>query len=148
MHQLNPPRPMALSAQRTKSLDVIGATTSLVCAVHCAGVGVLLGIAPAFDVIAQPWVDWLFLGASTLVGLFALVPGYRRHRHSLPLALFIGGITALFVTRLLRVPSSPLELSIVLAAASALIAAHWANRRELRACRGGNDACTTVIPAA
>jgi len=139
---------MALSAHRTHSLDVIGATTSLVCAVHCAGVGVLLGIAPALDVIAQPWVDWLFLGASTLVGLFALVPGYRRHRHRLPLALFIGGIATLLITRLLHVPPSLLELSLVLVAASALITAHWANRREVRAWRGGNDSCTAVIPAA
>jgi hypothetical protein len=144
MHQLIPPRPMALHAHRTPSLDVIGATTSLVCAVHCAALAVLLGIAPALDVLAQPWVDWCFLGASTLVGLAALVPGYRRHRHPLPPALFIGGIAALFFTRLLRVPPSALELSIVLVAASALIAAHWANRRALRLCCGGENTSTTV----
>ncbi len=117
------------------SLDVIGATASVVCAVHCAGVALLLGILPALQLVAQPWVDWMFLGASTMVGLMALIPGYRQHRHPMPLVMFVGGITALGVTRAMRMPPSVFELTVVLVAASALITAHWRNRGELRSCR-------------
>jgi len=127
------------SAAQHRSLDVVGATASFVCAVHCAAVTLLLGIAPALEIVAQPWLEWLFLSASMLVGLLALVPGYRQHRHPLPLALFVCGITILLITRLLHVPTSMLELSLVLVAASALITAHWHNRRELRSCRCAND---------
>ena len=77
------------------SLDIVGATASVVCAVHCAGVALLLGIVPALQMVAQPWVDWYFLSASTMVGLMALIPGFRQHRHPMPLVMFVGGITAL-----------------------------------------------------
>ncbi len=143
---------MAISVRVTHiteaSLDIVGATASVVCAVHCAGVALLLGIAPVLDIVAQPWVDWLFLGASTIVGLLALVPGYRRHRHAMPLVLFSGGIAILFMARLLRMPPSMFELSIVLVAASALITAHWRNRGELRSCRCIVASATTTLPRA
>jgi hypothetical protein len=130
----------------TISLDIVGAAASLVCAVHCMGVALVLGLVPALEIVAQPWVEWLFLGASTLLGVTALVPGYRQHRHPMPLVLFIGGIAILFAARLLRLPSSTLELSIVLPAAAALIAAHWRNRDELRACRRSRLVGTDVLP--
>ncbi len=128
------------------SLDIVGAAASLVCAVHCTGVALVLGLVPALEIVAQPWVDWLFLGASTLLGVTALVPGYRQHRHPMPLVLFVGGISILFGARLLHLPPSTFELSIVLLAAAALITAHWRNRDELRACRCGGHIGTGVLP--
>ena len=117
------------------SLDIVGAMASVVCAVHCAGVALLLGIVPALQMVAPPWVDWFFLSASTMVGLMALIPGFRQHRHPMPLVMFVGGITALAITRAMRLPPSVFELTVVLVAASALITAHWRNRGELRSCR-------------
>lgn len=135
------------SLQRSRiSLDIVGVAASFVCAVHCAGVALVLGLAPALEIVAQPWVEWLFLSASLLLGVTALVPGYRLHRHPMPLVLFITGISVLFVARLLRLPSPTLELGIVLPAAAALIAAHWRNRDELRACRCGGHVGTGVLP--
>ena len=134
--------PAHSSDAQHRSLDIVGATASFVCAVHCAGVTLLLGVAPALEIVAQPWLEWLFLSASMLVGLLALVPGYRQHRRPLPLALFTGGIAILLITRLLHVPPSMLELSLVLVAASALITAHWHNQRELRSCRHASDSLT------
>jgi len=137
--------PARTSDAQLHSLDVVGATASFVCAVHCAGVTLLLGVAPALEIVAQPWLEWLFLSASMLVGLLALVPGYRQHRRPLPLALFTGGIAILLITRLLHVPPSMLELSLVLVAASALITAHWHNRRQLRSCRRASDSSVRVL---
>ena len=135
------------SLQRSRiSLDIVGVAASFVCAVHCTGVALVLGLAPALEIVAQPWVEWLFLGASTLLGVTALVPGYRLHRHPMPLVLFIGGISILFVARLLRLPSPTLELGIVLPAAAALIAAHWRNRDELRAFHCGGHVGSSVLP--
>jgi len=141
------PAPRHLPERSNISLDLVGAAASLVCAVHCTGVALVLGLVPALEIAAQPWVDWLFLAASTLLGVLALVPGYRQHRHSMPLVLFIGGISILFVARLLHLPPSALELSIVLCAAAALIAAHWRNRDELRACRCERHTGTDALPS-
>lgn len=130
------------------SLDIVGATASVVCAVHCAGVALLLGIVPALQMVAQPWVDWLFLSASTMVGLMALIPGFRQHRHPMPLVMFVGGIAALAIARAMRLPPSMFELSVVLVAASALITAHWRNRGELRSCRCAPAPVAGTVPAA
>lgn len=138
--------PVRPSYVTERSLDIVGATASVVCAVHCAGVALLLGIAPALEIVSQPWVDWLFLGASMLVGLLALVPGFRQHRQPMPLLLFTGGITILCMARLLRMPPSTLELTIVLVAASALITAHWRNRGELRSCSCSARHVTEALP--
>lgn len=129
------------------SLDIVGATASVVCAVHCAGVALLLGVVPALQLVAMPWIDWLFLGASTLVGLMALVPGFRQHRHPMPLLLFVGGIAILFLTRAMRIPPSVFELTVVLVAASALITAHWRNRGELRSCSCATTPVADAVPA-
>ncbi len=130
--------PMGISAQthmqHRPSLDTVGATASLACAVHCAVVALLFGALPAASLLAAPWIDWAFLGASTAIGLFALVPGYRRHHLRTPLVLFTIGITILTTLRVLRVPPSIAEMIVVLFAASLLIVAHWKNRSAVHTC--------------
>lgn len=132
---------MATSARPTthltQSLDIVGASASLACAVHCAVVALFLGFLPAASVLSAPWIEWAFLAASTLVGVAALVPGFRRHRRSLPLALFVLGISALMLLRAFKVPSGLFELTVVAAAASCLVSAHWINRGALHRCSCG-----------
>jgi len=119
------------------SLDTVGATASFACAVHCAVVALMLGVMPAASFLAAPWIDWAFVTVSMLVGLAALLPGFRVHRRRAPLALFITGISALITLRLLHVNSPRVEALVVIAAAVALIAAHWQNRSALHRCASG-----------
>lgn len=132
---------MATSArpttQLTQSLDIVGASASLVCAVHCAVVALFLGILPAASMLAASWIEWVFLSASALIGVAALVPGYRRHRRTVPLTLFALGIGALSLLRAFAVPSGLFEMSVVAAAASCLVSAHWINRGALHRCSCG-----------
>lgn len=123
---------------RRPSLDVVGASASLICAVHCVLVVALLGVAPAVSsLLAAPWIDWGFLALSAAVGVFALVPGYRRHRLRTPLVLFTVGISALVVLRSMHAGSSIAELSIVGIAAACLVTAHWKNRGAVHSCACG-----------
>lgn len=119
------------------SLDTVGATASLACAVHCAVVALMLGVMPAASFLAAPWIEWAFLAVSTLVGLCALLPGFRVHRLRAPLLLFCTGISALIALRLKHVTSPSVEVLVVIAAAVALIAAHWQNRGALHRCACG-----------
>jgi MerC mercury resistance protein len=131
---------MATSAQPTPvrvSLDVVGATTSLVCAIHCAVVALALGMTPIASLIAASWIEWAFLTASAAIGVLALVPGYRRHGLRMPLALFSLGIALLVALRLLRVPASVFEMLVVVLAAGCLISAHWINRGAMHRCACG-----------
>ena len=122
------------------TLDAMGATASFVCAVHCMVVALLLGVMPTLALLAASWIEWAFLATSTAIGLFALVPGYRRHRVWMPLALFTLGIAVLATLRALLVPPSLLELTAAVTAALCLVTAHWINRGALHRC----DRCDPV----
>ena len=72
---------MSLSSRLRHLLDRFGATGSMLCAVHCAVIPVLLAAAPSLglsfwlgDGVEQALVVFV-----TLLGLFSLVWGYRRH---------------------------------------------------------------------
>jgi hypothetical protein len=121
------------------SLDFVGATTSFVCAVHCAVVALLLGAMPAMSFLASPVLEWLFLGASAAIGLAALLPGYRVHRQPAPMILFTLGIGSLTALRSMHLPPSTSELLVVLAAASCIISAHWKNRGAMHRCECGPE---------
>ncbi len=129
----------APASQPRAALDTVGATASLMCAVHCAIAALFLGVAPALSFFAAPWIDWAFLAASAVIGLAALIPGYRLHRVRRPLALFVLGMTLLLILRVLHVHVSLSEMAVVIVAASSLIAAHWINRGATHRCICGRD---------
>ena len=130
---------MGISVRATlkPSLDVAGATASFACALHCAVVALLLGVLPAASMLAASWIEWAFLATSTVIGLVALVPGYRRHREATPLVLFVTGLALLIAMRALALPPSVVEMTLMLVAAGCLIVAHWKNRGALHRCACG-----------
>jgi hypothetical protein len=80
-------------------LDRLGATGSLVCAIHCALLPVVIALLPSLGVAA-----WLgegfergFVTFATLLGLFTLAWGYRRHREVRALGILIPGLAALWI---------------------------------------------------
>lgn len=131
---------MGISARITPnrpSLDLVGATASIVCAVHCVVVALLLGAMPMVSLLASSWIDWVFFAASAGIGCAALVPGFRRHRQVAPLLLFATGMLMLLVIRALAIPPSVGELVVVLLAAACIVSAHFRNRGALHACACG-----------
>ena len=89
---------MSLSSRMRHLLDRFGATGSMLCAVHCAVIPVLLAAAPSLglsfwlsDGVEQGLVVFV-----TLLGLFSLVWGYRRHGALRALGFLIPGLVALW----------------------------------------------------
>jgi hypothetical protein len=128
---------IGFNTTRRWSLDSIGVTASIACAVHCAVVALAMGVMPAAAIIAGSWVEWMFLGLSVAIGLAALLPGYAKHGLASPLVLFTVGISVLLALRAVNASSSWLELSLVLIAAVCLMLAHWKNRGALHGCECG-----------
>jgi hypothetical protein len=79
-------------------LDRLGATGSLVCAVHCALLPVLIAVLPSLGIAVWLGEDFElgFVTFATLLGVFTLVWGYRRHRVVRALGLLIPGLVALW----------------------------------------------------
>lgn len=79
-------------------LDRFGATGSLLCAVHCAVIPVALAAAPSLglSVWLSDGVEQTLVVFVTLLGLFSLVLGYRRHRALNALGVLVPGLIALW----------------------------------------------------
>ena len=87
-------------AQRSHRLiDRFGAAGSLLCAIHCALLPILMAALPALGIGA-----WLgdgfeqgFVLFATCVGLFSVVWGYRRHGAVRALGLLLPGLAILWI---------------------------------------------------
>jgi len=86
-------------------LDRFGATGSLVCALHCAVVPLVLAGIPSLGISAFPGniLEQAFVLFVTLLGVFSLVLGYRRHRTFRALGFLTVGLVVLW-TGLLYAP--------------------------------------------
>ena len=78
-------------------LDRIGATGSLVCAIHCALLPILIALLPSLGIAL--WLDdgfeTVFVAFASLFGLAVLVWSYRRHRAMRALGMLVPGLVAL-----------------------------------------------------
>lgn len=96
---------------RRSLLDRFGATGSLICAIHCALLPLLIALIPSLGL--SVWLsDQFELGFvlfATLLGGFSLVLGFRRHRALRALSLLVPGVLALWV----GVLYAPLHHSVV-----------------------------------
>ena len=79
-------------------LDRIGATGSIVCAIHCALLPIAIAVLPSIGIAV--WLgdgfEQAFVLFATLLGLFSVVWGYRRHGAIRALGLLVPGLVALW----------------------------------------------------
>jgi hypothetical protein len=80
-------------------LDRLGATGSLLCAIHCALLPLLIALLPSLGIATWLGEDFErgFVVFATLLGLFTLLWGYRRHRAVRALGLLVPGLAALWL---------------------------------------------------
>ena len=85
-------------ATTRRLIDRIGATGSIVCAVHCALLPVAIAVLPSLGIAV--WLgdgfEQAFVLFATLLGLFSVVWGYRRHGAVRALGLLIPGLAVLW----------------------------------------------------
>ena len=83
-------------------LDRVGATGSMLCAVHCAVLPLLLAIEPAVGAgFANPVFEVGFIAFASVLGLASLLLGYRRHRVGRALMVLLPGIALLWCAALI-----------------------------------------------
>ena len=89
---------MSPEIYRRRLPDRIGATGSLLCAIHCALLPLLIALLPSLGIAV-----WLgegfergFVLFATLLGLTSMVWGYHRHRAIRALGLLLPGLAVLW----------------------------------------------------
>lgn len=123
-----------------KDLDFWGFTASMLCAIHCAALPLLvtLSVAGNLSLLSDPYWEFAFLSGSALLAILSLLPGRRTHQNWAPLLLALLGFAAILCAHgqdFLHGHHHEAP-SWVAALGGLLIAgAHWLNWRLLRECR-------------
>lgn len=126
--QATPPRPR--TALRTA--DKVGFAASLVCAVHCALLPLVMAFMPAVLLRAGGWLDWdqAFVVFATLLGATTLTLGYRRHREFHAWALLAPGLMLVWAASFTSLHDhTSAHLALMVVGGSLLAAAHLLNLR-------------------
>jgi hypothetical protein len=132
-----------MKVRQSSLLDRLGATGSLLCAIHCALLPALIALLPSLGIAA--WLDdgfeRGFVAFATLLGLFTLVWGYRRHRAVRALWLLLPGLAALWLgTGYEPLHHAVVAHAVIMTLGGTLVGlAHLANLRLNRA--GTDPAC-------
>lgn len=100
-----------MSPTRHRLLDRIGAGGSLLCAIHCALLPLVIAVLPSLGIAG--WLgdrfEWAFVSFATCLGMVSLIVGYRRHGSVRALSLLVPGLIALWAGLLLK----PLHHAVV-----------------------------------
>ena len=125
------PRPDCMWIHRV--MDKFGTTSSLVCALHCALLPVIISLLPALGVTALAWsgFEWIFVSFATSLGIFSLWLGYRRHRVYRALLFLVPGLLLVWVGVLVPgIHGKVITHAVVMSVGGTLIAvAHLINMR-------------------
>jgi len=120
--------------------DALGITTSVVCAIHCAVLPLLLTSLPVFgfDIIQNSFFEYAMILLAFAVGVYALSHGFRKHHQRiLPISVFAVGILFLLAKQVWH----SLHIWLLVPAVVAIISAHYLNYRfsRLYAHRGAEE---------
>ena len=83
--------------------DVLGISTSLACAIHCAILPLFLSTLPilGYEIIDNHFFEYMMIFLALVIGAGSLWHGYRKHHHSLrPLVIFMVGMALLFAKQI------------------------------------------------
>lgn len=88
---------------KNQTFDVIALSSSLICAIHCAAVPILLSFSSlsSLHFLHNPLIEWSFIGLGILFVFVSLWPSYRKtHRRSRPLLIASFGFILIVLGRL------------------------------------------------
>jgi hypothetical protein len=121
--------------------QALGISASLICAIHCALMPLLVTSLPLFGInlIENIWVEISLLVFAFVVGFYSLWHGYKKHHHRIvTLLIFTAGITFFVVHQFVEVPYY--GITLILPGVFAVLTAHYLN---YRLCRKANHCHTT-----
>ena len=114
-------------------LDRLGAAGSLLCALHCALLPIVIALLPTLGIALWKGdgFEQAFVVFATLLGMVTLVLGYRRHRVGRALALLVPGLAVLWLGLLAdALHAQPLAHAVTMTIGGTLVGlAHLANLR-------------------
>ena len=104
------------------SADKIGICTSVICLIHCLSIPLFFafGFDSLIRLVDQEWVELMIIICALIIGIFAFLSGFLKHRQHFVPVLFLSGF-------LLLINGESVErmwLSLLLSITGALIIAY------------------------
>ncbi len=112
--------------------DRFGATASLLCAVHCALLPVVIALLPALGLgfLADHRFEHAFIAFASVLALTTLAIGFRRHQDFRAFWFLLPGIGLLFAGIFIEFQNSAIVHAVLVAMGGSLVAiAHLTNLR-------------------
>jgi len=122
---------------KTCRLDVGGAAASLMCALHCALLPLVVTLLPlvGLSFLAGEAVEWILLALSAALGISSLCLGYREHRSRRALSVLAIGLALLAVGRMIEhLELSSIGVPLLVAGGLIVAASHALNHFLCRNC--------------
>ena len=127
---------MITLSKRKINWDALGIATSVVCAIHCALLPLILTSLPLFgiNIINNLSFELFMITFAFSIGSYSLYHGWKKHHHRwLPLIIFGCGMFLLFGKQVWHA----YELFFLVPAVIFIVSAHYLN---FRFCRAHNHA--------
>ena len=108
--------------------DALGIGTSILCAIHCALLPVLVTTLPVFgiNIVHNLVFEWGMIALAFVVGSYSLFHGYIKHHRSIkPVLIFSVG----FIFLILKQFFTQFEIPLLFVAVACIISAHYYNYR-------------------
>lgn len=108
--------------------DNLGIFTSILCAIHCTVLPVLMTSLPVLgvNIIHNLFFEWGMIFLAIGIGIYSLYHGYKKHHHSLlPIGLFGLGAVCLILKQF----NHASENWFLIPAVVLIITAHYQNYR-------------------
>jgi peptidoglycan/LPS O-acetylase OafA/YrhL len=122
----------------TEAVDRIGIFVSAACLLHCLATPIVLSLLAVYAhfLPSEERTHRILALFITILGVTALLTGYRRHKRPSVLVLMTAGLLFILAGAFFgdRLPSHWDEVAITLAGSSCLIAAHRINHTFCRSC--------------
>ncbi|QJD98317.1 MerC domain-containing protein [Mucilaginibacter robiniae] len=85
-----------------RRLDHIGISLSLLCAIHCAMLPLILTVLPLLGLgfLASEYWEIGIIGSSLIVGCTSLISSYIKNRVVMPLLILVAGFTIITIGKL------------------------------------------------
>lgn len=121
------------------SLDHIGFSVSLLCAIHCGILPFLLALAPLanLEFLQDPWLENSIIAISLLIATLSLIHGYlRHHRKFSPFWIVLSGFAFIFLGH--TFPNAWAEILFTALGATTVALAHLVNWKLARSSQTRN----------